>query len=41
MFLKQNHAGLEEVIHIGLAPECHDIGPRPLAFLTIESFNIV
>ena len=41
MFLKQYHAGLEEVIHIVLAPEYHDIGPWPLAFLTIVSFKIV
>ena len=41
MFLKQNHAGLEEVIHIALALKCHDMGPRPLAFLAIESFEIV
>ena len=41
MFLKQYHAGLEEVIHIALAPKCHDAGSGPLAFLTIESFKIV
>ena len=41
MFLKQYHAGLEEVIHIVFAPQCHDMGPRPLAFQAIESFEIV
>ena len=27
MSLKQYHAGLEEVIHIVVAPLCHDTGP--------------
>ena len=35
MFLKQYHAGLEEVIHIVT------MGPGPSAFPTIESFKIV
>ena len=41
MFLKQYHAELKEVIHIVLDPQCHDMGPWPLAFPAIESFEIV
>ena len=41
MFPKQYHAGLEEVIHIVSAPQWHDMGPWPLVFPGIESFEIV